>query len=412
MPDSLTIFCERCGAQTDSARIDLDAHYCVGCERFTCSACWDLDAFRCGDCRHARYAYRPAVAAAGQHLDVPATVHIEKREPRRSSRLQHGEPAALVERQLARLRTESTATAARMALIRLDQFGDEPLQQRRRGFDQRSHSEHREDERSTTASLRSIARWPLQRVIIGSSVMTIALVLLALVQPPRPTPGSQAEEGVATAPPAREGIAGSNTESSDSPTPAALESASPAPFTANHQFDDLPMGAAMDAGWSVSGSVHDVVVAAYPTAIDRSLQMRRGPDDLRLCRLGAPGSGASSAAVDFLFDLAVPPNAQLLHLRAATGDVELVTTEESTLVLNVSGRSISVTPLEPMTWYRVMLQVGDGVLLFSLLDPESGAELSRSSMDLDHELAAEAVCFELPAGAASDLYVDDLFITT
>ncbi|HYI65851.1 MAG TPA: hypothetical protein VEW95_02895 [Candidatus Limnocylindrales bacterium] len=247
--------------------------------------------------------------------------------------------------------------------------------------------------------------------LLGTGVLLVASVALGLAIM-RPTAGLPAEQEVATAPPAREGIAGSNTESSDSPTPAALESTSPAPITDDHQFDDLAMGAALDAEWSVSGSEDNVVVAAYPTAIDRSLQMRGGPDDLQLCRVGASGSSASSAAVDFLFDLAVPPNARLLRLRAATGDVEVVTTEESTLVLNVPGQSIELTEVEPMIWYRVMLQARDGVLLVSLLDSESGVELSRSFVDHALELSAEAVCFELPAGAASDLYVDDLSITT
>lgn len=247
--------------------------------------------------------------------------------------------------------------------------------------------------------------------LLVTGVVVVASIGLALTITSRPLVPPVGPESVAL-PTAREGIAGSNTESSDSPRPAALESTSPAPFTADHRFDDLAMGAALGSEWSVSGSRDNVVVAAYPTAIDRSLQMRGGPDDLQLCRVGASGSGASSAAVDFLFDLAVPPNARLLHLRAATGEVELVTTEESTLVLNVPGQSIALTRVEPMTWYRVMLEARDGVLLVSLLDPESGAELSRGSVDHDLGLSAEAVCFELPAGAASDLYVDDLSITT
>ncbi len=73
---------------------------------------------------------------------------------------------------------------------------------------------------------------------------------------------------------------------------------------------------------------------------------------------------------------------------------------------------VGLSQVEPMTWYRVMLQAGDGVLLASLRDPESGAVISRGSVDHDLELSAEAVCFELPAGAASDLYVDHLSITT
>ena len=200
--------------------------------------------------------------------------------------------------------------------------------------------------------------------------------------------------------------------SNNSATPAAFESTSPARFTIDHQFDDLPIGSALNAEWSVTGSQDNVVVAAYPTAINRSLQMQGGPDDLQLCRVGAPGSGASSVAVEFLFDLAVPPDARLLHLRAATGDVELVTTEESGLVLNLLGQSLRLSQVEPMRWYRVMLQAEDGVLLASLFDAESGAVISQGSVDHSFELSAEAVCFELPAGATSDLYVDELTITT
>ena len=425
------IHCERCGTEVP-LRPTGAAHYCLGCRLYLCGTCHDGISVRCSECQGSTATGLRAAEGITAARDALRALRQASDELGRLRAPAEERPggAAFADRRdevaLARLKAVSAVMSSEYALAHVaPQYASRAEGIRRElslvGARTRLLSEEPDVPSAGPRAFIPVWRWlkaesrrlrAAQPTMLLAGVVFVLSAALVLTVNPRSTPGSQIDEDVATLPSAREGIAGSNTESSPSPTPAPAGSAPAAPFTADYQFDDLAMGAALDVGWSVSGSRDDVVVAAYPTAIDRSLQMRRGPDDLRLCRVGAPGSGASSAAVDFLFDLAVPPNARLLHLRAPTGDVELTTTEESTLVLNVSGRSIGLTQVEPMTWYRVMLQARDGVLLFSLLDSESGLELSRSSVNLDVELAAEAVCFELPAGAASDLYVDDLSITT
>ena len=430
MGDGGMIHCERCGKKVPLSPVGA-AQYCLGCRLFLCGGCHDGISVRCSECqgstatgldtaagitaaRDAMRALRQAskdlgrlrapaeerygTAAIADRRDEAALAQVQAVSAVRSSEYALAHVGPRFARRAEGIRQELALVSARIRLLSEETDVSSPASRAIIGV-----------RRLLTAGSRRMR--DAQPTVLVAAVIFVASVGLVLTVSLRPTPGPQAAETVATVPTAREGIAGSNPDSSGSPTPVPLSSTPPAPFRADHQFDDLAMGAALDAGWSVSGSKDDVVVAAYPTAIDRSLQMRRSPQGLRLCRVGAPGSGASSAAVDFRFDLAVPPDARLLHLRAATGDVELATTDESTLVLNIPGHSTTVTRVEPMTWYRVMLQAGDGTLLFSLLDPESGAELSRSSVNLDVELTAEAVCFELPAGAAGDLYIDDLVIT-
>ena len=424
------IHCERCGTEV-ALRPAGAAHYCLGCRLYLCGNCHDGISVRCHECQGstamglrnaggvsaARDALRAlqqasddlgrlrapvgegsdAGAVANRRDDV-ALARLKAVSAVRSSEYALAQVAPRFASKAEDIRRELALVSARTRL--LSQDPDAPFAESRA---------IRPARRWLTAGSRRMRAAKPNLLVTGVVVIASVAVGVAITQP---TPGPTVDQDAATVPTAREGIAGSNNESSHSPTPAAVESTSPAPISDDHQFDDMAMGAALDAEWSVSGSRDNVVVAAYPTAIDRSLQMRGGPDDLQLCRVGASGSSATSAAVDFLFDLAVPPNARLLRLRAATGDVELVTTEESTLVLNIPEQSIELTEVEPMTWYRIVLQARDGVLAISLLDAESGAALFRGSVDYDLELSAEAVCFELPAGAASDLYLDDLSITT
>ena len=424
------IHCERCGTEVP-LRPAGAAHYCLGCRLYLCGNCHDGVSVRCSECQGSTAmglrsaegitSAREALRALQQAADDLGRLRAPPGEG------SDGGPFAdrRDDLALAQVKAVSAVRASEYALarvaprfaVRAEGIRQEVSLVRART---RLLSEEPEVPSAASRAIIPVRRWLMtgsRRVraarpnplVTGFLVVASVALGLAII---RPAPSPRAEQGVATVPPGREGIAGSNTESSDSPAPAALESTSPAPSTVDHQFDDLAMGAALDAEWSVSGSQDNVAVAAYPTAIDRSLQMRGGQDDLQLCRVGASGSAASSVAVDFLFDLAVPPNARLLHLGADTGDVELVTTEESTLVLNVPGQSIGLSQVEPMTWYRVMLQTEGGVLLVSLSDPESGAVVSRGSVDYGLDLSAETVCFELPAGAASDLYVDHLSITT
>ena len=426
------IHCERCGTEVPLSPVGA-AQYCLGCRLYLCRTCHDGISVRCADCQgstanglHAA----AGISAARDAIRALRQASVDLGRLRAVAEERSG-PAALPDRRdeaaLAQVKAVSAVRSSEYALANVAPRFARRAEGTRRELALVSARVRLLSEEvdvpppGWSAAIIHVRRWltagsrgvrAARPIVLVAGIGVVAAIALLLTVGSRSTLAPQAEEDVASLPTAREGIADSNPESSGSPTPARRQSMPPASFTADDQFDDLAMGAALDAGWSVSGSRDDVVVAAYPTAIDRSLQMRRGSRDLRLCRIGAPGSAASSAAVDFLFDLAVPPNARLLHLRTATGDVELATTEESMLVLNVPGRSITLTQVEPMTWYRVMLQAGDGVLLFSLLATESGAELSRSSLPLDLELAVEAVCFELPAGAASDLYVDDLFITT
>ena len=419
------IHCERCGTGVP-LRPAGAAHYCLGCRLYLCGNCHDGVSVRCSECEGSMRMRRAGGLTAAR--DALRALQQASDDLGRLRALvgQGSDAAAIADRRddiaLAQVKADSAVRSSEYALADVEPrfaIRAEALRQEVALARERTRLLSEEPDVPSAASraiihVRHLLTAGSQRVraarptalVTGVVVASIALGL-AITRP-----GLPAEKEAATPPPAREGIAGSNTEPSDRPTSSAMASTSPAPFTADLRFDDLAMGAPLDAAWSVSGSQDNVVVAAYPTAIDRSLQMRGGPDDLQLCRVGASGSGASSVAVDFLFDKAVPPDARLLHLRAATGDVELLTTEAGTLVLNVPGQSIELTHVDPMTWYRVTLQTGDGVLLVSLSDRQSGAELSRGSVDHALRLSAEAVCFELPAGAATDLYVDDLSITT
>ena len=422
------IHCERCGTEVP-LRPAGAAHYCLGCRLYLCGNCHDGVSVRCSACQGSM-----GLRDAGGITPAREALRALEQASHDLGRLRAppGEGSdgdAITDRRddlaLAQVKAVSAVRASEYALahvaprfaIRAEGIRQEVALVRART---RLLSEEPDMPSATSMAIVTVRRWltagshrvrAARPTLLVTAVLVVASVALGLANTRTP-PGPRAEQEVATLPPTREGTAGSNTESSDSPAPAALESTSPAPSTVDHQFDDLAMGAALDAKWSVSGSQDNVAVAAYPTAIDRSLQMRGGQDDLQLCRMGASGSAASSVAVDFLFDLAVPPNTRLLHLGVDTGDVELVTTEESTLVLNVPGQSIGLSQVEPMTWYRVMLQTEGGVLLVSLSDPESGAVIARGSVDYGLELSAETVCFELPAGAAGDLYVDHLSITT
>jgi hypothetical protein len=324
---------------------------------------------------------------------------------------------------LARIKAAAAATSAEHALAHVrPQFSDKAEQLRqeltlvkaRVGLlSERPEPPTREWGIAATlrASLASGSRRvrKAQPAVLVAGFVFIASVGSILAVSLQPT--ARPSGGNVTEPTVREEIAGSTPRSSASPTSAPVLSAAAQPM-ADYRFDDLAMGSLLGAEWSITGSMGDVVVAAFPTAVDRSLQLRPGPQALRICRLGAPGSAIQSLTVDFLFDPAVPSDARLLHMPMVTGDVELATTAQNTLVLNIAGDSAGMTQVEPMTWYQANLEAGDGGLLFSLSDPESGAETAEIEGSWQAGLVSDQVCFELPAGAAADLYIDNVKINT
>jgi hypothetical protein len=436
MADGGRIFCERCGTETPlwpNGAIG----YCLGCRLFLCATCHDAARVRCFECQRSTTAgsrSAEGMSAAREALRVLGGASVELGRLRTATwRTSDAAPAdgdeALA---LARIKAAAAAAASEHALAHVrPQFGDKAEQLRQELMLVKARvgllSEVPEPSsqgsdlvatlRTSLASASRRARDARPAVLVAAvvflaSVGSILAVSLGLTYVP---PGG---ENLASEPTVREEIAGSTPRVSVSPAsiPASSGSIPAIPAAAqpiaDDRFDDLAMGSALGPEWSIAGSRDDVIVAAFPTAVDRSLQLRRGPQALRLCRLGAPGSAIHSVTVDFLFDPAVPTNARLLRIPTATGGVELATTEGSSLVLNVAGDSTGVMQVAPMTWYRAIMEAGDGNLRVSLSDPQSGAETFQIEVSLQAGLTSDQVCFELPAGAAADLYIDNVKITT
>ena len=430
MPDGGTVFCERCGIETPlwpNGAIG----YCLGCRQYLCSRCYAVADLRCFECRRlttagsrsaeglaaARDALRVLQQASG---DLGQLRTATWRGPGAGDAADGEEPLAL-----ARIKAACAAAAADHALAHVrPQFGDKAEQLRQELTLVKTRVGLLSESPEPTprgpdwvATIRAVLASGSRRVRDARpAVMVAAFVFLAsvgsiLAVSLRPTIGPSGGANRATEPTVMEDIAGSTPQLSAMPTSAPAGSSAAQPI-AEYRFDDLAMGSALGTGWSISGAEDDVVVAAFPTAVDRSLQLRTGPQLLGLCRLGAPSGRMGSAAVDFLFDPAVPANARILQVPTATGGIELATAEAGSLVLNVEGDSTEVTQVEPITWYRAVVEAGDGGLRLVLSDPESGAETSHVEVSLPDGLTWDRVCFELPAGAPADLYIDNVKITT
>ena len=441
-------FCERCGSATPLSG-PAGASFCLGCRLYLCAACSLQGELRCAACRASNT--RPAVTgiggardalevlreverdaraladshAAGAALDPEGAAWLQEFEileiKRRSAhvaadhaldttRPQHRVRAGELRDQLAR-----TLVRIELAAAELRQTDDEgqaawPVVQARGARRNVSLTIAGIAAAPAVAAARILpARGTRRTVSIAiAGIAAAAAVAAALILwPNRPPAASPVGEAPTATPMVRGGIAGAAGTTGPSPTSTATPSA-----REDFSFDQLEMGSAPPEAFTVRGPDGALTVAAFPSAVDRSLRLRATEAPSALCHhlSGAP----SQVAARVRLEGTLLSGSVLVELAGADGSqlVAAVLTDSRALELHGSGHVLIASNLSGGRWYELTLTLDPAGEAMLVADGEDGAELGSAALPLDDRVNAQEVCFGLPAGeAVTELYIDDLEIT-
>jgi hypothetical protein len=411
------LFCERCGS---ASPIDGDpgASYCVGCRLYLCADCQANDPLRCEACHRAG---RRAVAGIGAARDalkvlLETSAQLEDLvawpdatpdgvtpvaqsvllEELAAVDLKRRSAERAAEHALKATRGRQRASAARLredvglALADIDHLREGLLRAQRRPAPL-----------SLARLDLSDRRWPVA-VAAALGVVVVFVAGISLI-------GRQSSAGADPTPSADEGVAAVEA----TPDPAGSPSPTGVPAPRHYSFDELEMGSAMPDGFIAIPSAEAVSVAAFPTAVDRSLRVAAGSEPSAACL--QPVEGPSHMSILLLLDGAVPPQSPLFELQADDGRrlLAALVTESGGLELRGASPVPLAAGLEAGEWYAITVDLGADDIAELTLTTRAGARLGQARAGVDGGVGSvDRVCFGLAASQTSGgLFLDELVIT-
>jgi hypothetical protein len=448
------MFCEGCGGAAAASDGTSSIGYCAGCLRYLCGACRGHDALRCHACRSSRAAGHHDVSglllacdALGQLQDAAAELS------RLADRGPIADQASVPDRVVAlRVKIAATRRATAHALL-IGRPSEAPtaewLARELRDVETRIATiDRRLARRSPRASIGARAsdvvrrrlpaagptvehgrgpwrRPPIRRIVADAAVLGFVLLLasaLMLRERAQEPVGTASVHPVPAPQPmgAVDAAGGSPGEPSETRAPEALTGVGePAASTSGSiltlAFDELDLGSPLPGAWRITGPAGAVAVAAFPTAVDRSIRLGDHASPATMCVPVPPGAPVREIRVSFLIERAWAPEIAVLRLEAA-GAADLVVRSAQADVLEAvgaGGRVSLAAGVEAGRWYALTVTLQDAIARFELGDADDDRARGATELPLTTAGAAvEAVCVGLPASRhGTGLYVDDVIIT-
>jgi hypothetical protein len=421
LPDTSFFYCERCGTATFLGGTTPGAHYCPGCRRYTCHDCWDGAVHRCVRCaieaptgitvaramlgtlRSVREEISALTAREANAEEPGAALEIE----RRLLEVKSASLAAAIERALADPNPRQAVTARSLRRAALGEMERIPGARVVSARSSRQHVPTRNwlgllaTRRPTRIDLGRLRMAALVLIAVAWSVGILLVARLAatdrgLSSGPTSTPEGQVAGGIPT--------------QSPQPTPTYSLNASPA-TPVSMTFDEL-ITDAVPAGWDVRGGT--ALGVPFPNAVDRSVRLETGGDGGRasFCTPLPAGQRRSVTAELLTHEW----SGAAVTLDGADASVGLAVGPEGAAHLEPGAVSVPVGPIVADVWYRVGFSLDPGHDLVTIsLGRREGAERAV------HQQATPAgwagsfpadtrLCISAPAGAGSELYVDNVTV--
>ena len=420
-PITLTTGCERCGVATMME--EGSTEFCLACGLLVCAACWRAPDHRCASC-----------AVLHQPPSRRGELEVVRRWDRRVREVIRGvalletgattaDPSIELRREHASLvlKSDGAERAGRVAMARLSPASrtlrDTLLFRRIRRHELLAHDSlervsatiprldagggRMAPDAQSAKSPVSAGEWLLIGRVLMVALSVVAIVILAqgwLGQ--LSFSGARDGEGVLGGVPtggSADEVTNIDRTHAASPSPAAPLAS---PSTLRFDFDTVRMGNGIGEGWVRSnGSEVGVAVAAYPTAVDRSVRLvvteNGSPETCRT--VNPPMAEVRRFSVEVILDPKVPAGA-MIELRDAAGE-PLLTLDlgEAQVVLSRNGgESVTMAEgLRPGGWYGIEV-VGDRVAKWRVrpLDDPSGSGVEMpvewSSLDAVGEICLGA----------------------
>ena len=425
------VYCERCGTHIEL----LDGppvHLCSSCRVVSCQGCWDPAHGICAACTVTRTANGSiperlrGLGAARWNLRQLAALRADVANLMTAPADGDLEPGRDVDLELlllgARLRTlrddaelevvaASLQTATKMTdLVRRRKEEGDAIEQILAEVWTRRVQRRLASDAPRRPPLGEWLTPHRDRLIhIGAGVAAVAI--LAVVAPLIPV---LADRLVPAAPgetprPERAAVLGGTAERE---TPAKSDSALE-PASTIDTFDDWRMTGPLASEWGVErGSSEQVAVAAFPSAVDRSLELIASSRGNRVTACRGLPEGLRGIVVDILIET---PDAEL-HIampaadRSASEPAWLITTDAS------AGASDATVPIVADDWYRfeVVVDRAAAVLSWEVLHPGRDADNARSFASGEVALIGDLdeICLSVPPAVADGrVLIDNLTIT-
>ena len=187
-------------------------------------------------------------------------------------------------------------------------------------------------------------------------------------------------------------------------TPEQQPSAEVAATVVRLTFDELELDAPIGAGWLVYGEATSVGIAAYPTAVNRSLRLRGLGSNTAACRDLSPEVGAFTVDLRFMVDPESPQARITIAFDGATMDFRASGDSEQ----DSTGESLKFPGIAAETWYRARVEVTEGAAMARLSAGETGPSVSVANVERSDGAAIQRICFSIPNGDPVELYLDEL----
>lgn len=186
--------------------------------------------------------------------------------------------------------------------------------------------------------------------------------------------------------------------------------------TLSESFDLITMGGSLPDGWVVDGTDAEVEIAAFPTAMNRSVRIRAAETGSGLCRLLPTDKAWTAFSVLLLTDPVAAGTTFAEVTDTQGGLIRLtVTTSDQIQVQVASGSSDVGVRIDPRTLYRTTVQLKpDAVEVLIHQGSAPGALLGTADIPTDNaQLSMRQICFRVPVtDGATDLYVDEFAVAS
>lgn len=186
--------------------------------------------------------------------------------------------------------------------------------------------------------------------------------------------------------------------------------------TLSESFDRIRIGEPLPDGWVVDGGEAAVEIAAFPTAVNRSVRIRAEETGAGLCRLLPTDRAWTAFSVLLLTDPVAAGTTFAEVTDTNAGLVRLaVTPSDQIQVQGAAGSAVVDVRIEPRTLYRTTVQLKPhavAVLIHQGSAP--GALLGNADIPTDNaQFSMRQICFRVPVtDRATDLYVDEFAVAS